>query len=73
MVAGFVIGVVGFFIALKIEQVAGYYECRKCGHRYIPTYQAVVNAMHAGRTRYLKCPHCGQKSWSKKVINKTDE
>ena len=47
--------------------------CRKCGHRYIPTYQAVVNAMHAGRTRYMKCPHCGQKSWSKKVINKTEE
>lgn len=55
---------------LKIEQVAGYYECKKCGHRYVPTFKAVNLAMHMGRTRYLKCPECGKKSWQKKVISK---
>ena len=55
---------------LKIEQVAGYYECKKCGHRYVPTFKAVNLAMHMGRTRYLKCPGCGKKSWQKKVISK---
>lgn len=55
---------------LKIEQVAGYYECKKCGHRYVPTFKAVNLAMHMGRTRYLKCPGCGNKSWQKKVISK---
>lgn len=70
IVSGFVIFLLGCFIALRIEQVAGYYECKKCGHKYVPTYKAVNMAMHMGRTRYLKCPHCGQKSWNKKVISK---
>ena len=57
------------FIAVKIEQVAGYYECAKCHHKYVPTYAQVNLAMHMGRTRYMKCPKCGQKSWNKKVLH----
>ena len=57
-------------IMLKIEQVAGYYQCAACGHKYVPSYKAVLNAMHMGRTRYMKCPKCGKKTWQKKVINK---
>ncbi len=70
VVLGFIIAFVGFFFALKIEQVAGYYQCKKCGHMHVPTYKEVNLAMHMGRTRYLKCPHCNQKSWHKKVIGK---
>ena len=55
---------------LKIEQKAGYYECRECRHRYVPEYNSVFWAMHMGRTRYMKCPKCGKKSWQKKVISK---
>ena len=62
--------IVAVAFALKIEQVAGYYKCAKCGHTYIPTYRSVNMAMHMGRTRYMKCPHCGKRSWQKKVINK---
>ncbi len=68
--SGFIPAFVGFGFALKIEQVAGYYECKICKHRYVPTYRAVNLAMHMGRTRYLKCPECGKKSWNKKVIGK---
>lgn len=68
--SGFIPAVVGFAVALKIEQVAGYYECAKCGHKYVPSYKAVNMAMHMGRTRYMKCPKCRQKSWQKKVISK---
>ena len=67
---GFIPAFVGFFFALKIEQVAGYYECRKCGHRYVPDYKSVSMAMHMGRTRYMCCPECNQRSWQKKVISK---
>ena len=67
---GMVIGLFGFFVALRIEQVAGYYECKNCGHRYVPTFKAVSFAMHMGRTRYLKCPECGKRTWNKKVIGK---
>lgn len=59
--------------ALKIEQVAGYYECGKCGHRYVPTYKSVNMAMHMGRTRYMKCPACGKRSWQKKVLGRDKE
>lgn len=69
IVIGFVFFLIGCFCALKIEQVAGYYECAKCGHRYVPTYRSVNMAMHMGRTRYMKCPECGQKSWQKKVLS----
>ena len=67
---GFVQFIVCMMFALRIEQVAGYYECRECGHRYVPSYKAVNLAMHMGRTRYMKCPECGKKSWQKKVISK---
>ena len=56
--------------ALKIEQTAGYYECKKCHYRYVPTYKGVFSAMHYGRTRYMKCPQCNKRSWQKKVISK---
>ena len=70
IIAGFALGVTGFFFALRIEQKAGYYECAHCHHKYVPEYKAMVNAMHMGRTRYMKCPECGQKSWQKKIVNK---
>ena len=58
------------FVFLRIEQVAGYYECAKCHHKYVPTYSSVLWAMHVNRTRYMKCPECGRKSWQKKRIKK---
>ncbi len=68
--SGFIPCVLGICFALKIEQVAGYYHCERCGHKYVPTFKQVNLAMHMGRTRYLKCPNCGKKSWQKKVISK---
>lgn len=69
-----VIGIVPFAIgiayALRIEQVAGYYKCAKCGHAYVPTYSSVLWAMHVNRTRYMRCPKCNKKSWQKKVLSK---
>ncbi len=68
---------VGFFpflvacpFMLRIEQVAGYYECAECHHRYVPTFNSVLWAAHMGRTRHMKCPECGKRSWQKKVISK---
>ena len=68
-ISGIIPAIIGLVFALKIEQVAGYYECKCCGHKYLPTFKAVNLAMHMGRTRYMKCPKCGKKSWQKKVIN----
>lgn len=70
IVLGFVVSFPGLFYALRLEQIAGYYECQHCHHKYVPTYKNVFLAMHVGRTRYMKCPECHEKSWQKKVISK---
>ncbi len=66
---GFVVGMIGCAFGLMIEQTAGYYECAKCGHRYVPTYSSVLWSMHSGRTRYMKCPKCHKMSWQKKKLS----
>ena len=70
---GLVFFAIGVHICLKIEQKAGYYECAKCHHTFVPTYKQTTLSMHMGRTRYMKCPHCNEKSWCKKVISGKEE
>jgi transcriptional regulator with XRE-family HTH domain len=67
---GFALFFAGCFYALRIEQVAGYFACKECGHRYVPTYKAVNMAPQMFGIRYMKCPECGKKSWQKKVLSK---
>ena len=58
------------FYALKLEVSVGAYKCKNCGHEIVPTYSEALWAMHAGTTRYLKCPKCNKCTWCKKVIKK---
>lgn len=67
---GFALFFAGCFYALRIEQVAGYFACKECGHRYVPTYKAVNMAPQMFGIRYMKCPECGKKSWQKKVLSR---
>lgn len=66
---GFLNFIIGMVFSLRIEREAGFYECGNCHHKYIPTYKSVVFSSHIGRTRYMKCPKCGKKSWNKKTID----
>lgn len=68
--SGFIPAIIGFGFAVKIEQTAGYYECRHCGHKYVPALKSMCAAPHMGRTRHMRCPECHKKSWQKKVISK---
>ena len=70
IVGGFIPCLVGIGFAIRIEQMAGYYECKKCHHRYVPKYNSVFVAMHLGRTRFMKCPECHKRSWQKKFLTK---
>ena len=70
IVFGSIVFAVGVGKAIKIEQTAGYYECDKCHYKYVPEYSSVFWAMHMGRTRYMKCPHCQKRSWQKKIYSK---
>lgn len=69
-----IIGIIPFAIgicyAIRIEQIAGYYECRECHYKYVPTYPGVFLSRHINRTRKMKCPNCNKKTWQKKVITK---
>ena len=77
---GFLLGVVivlstllllvACFYGLKLEVDAGYYECKLCHHRHVPSYSSVLWAPHMSTKRYLKCPKCHKRSWSKKVMSK---
>lgn len=69
IVFGFVFFLTGCLYALRIEQIAGYYKCDKCGNKYIPTYKSMLVSQHVNRTRKMKCPKCGKKSWQRKILN----
>lgn len=68
--ASTIVFLISAFIALKFEVDAGYYECKKCNHRFVPTYMEAMFALHMSTTRFLKCPKCHKKSWAKKVMTK---
>ena len=67
IVLGLALVIVGVSFYLKIETEAGKYECKHCGHHYVPKYSNVYFAIHLGRTRYMTCPKCHKKSWQKKI------
>lgn len=58
----------GVAYALRIEQVAGFYKCKHCDNKFVPTYLQMWLAPHNGRSRYFKCLKCGKRSFHKKVI-----
>lgn len=58
------------FYGLKLEIEAGYYECKKCHHKFRPKYLIGMISPHIHTTRYLKCPECHKFSWAKKVMTK---
>lgn len=70
IVVGMAVFVVGIIYGLKLEREAGYYECSDCHEKYVPSMRAVVFAPHIGRSRKMKCPHCGRKNYHKKVLTK---
>ena len=70
IVFGIIPFAIGISYAIRIEQIAGYYECSNCNYKYIPTYKSVLFSIHVNRTRKMKCPNCNKKSWHKKVISK---
>ena len=55
-------------IATIIECKIGFYQCKHCGHKFIPTYKAFIFGPHMGFTRKMKCPNCNKKDWCKKIF-----
>lgn len=68
ILVGIILFIFGIGYALRIEQIAGYYECGNCHYKYVPTYKGVFFALHISRTRRMKCPKCHKRVWHRKVI-----
>ena len=49
--------------AAKVDYETGVYECRKCGHKFKPTFSEYFWGMHTLKKRYLTCHECGEKTW----------
>ncbi len=67
-VGGFIQLIAATLVSFRIEQKAGYYECQNCHETFIPTFKQSSFAKHKGRTKYMKCPCCGEKGYCKKVL-----
>lgn len=70
IIVGIIPFIFGVCYAIRIEQIAGYYECDNCHYKYVPTYKKVLLSKHINRTRKMVCPKCHKKTWHKKVITK---
>ena len=68
VIGGVIILALSIIMAFKIEREVGFYECSKCNYKYVPTFLEDSLAMHIGWTKYLKCPKCHKRSWSKKNL-----
>ena len=62
----------GIALACVLDREAGVYECRHCGKQFVPSMWAYVKGAHSLTTRWLKCPHCGKRSFCKKRLSKTE-
>ena len=62
--------IIGMYAAMQGERTIGYYQCKECGDTFVPTFKAYTMGIHLFSTRRLKCPHCGKKSWCKKILAK---
>ncbi len=53
-----------------LDNGMAYFRCKNCGETFRPTDKEYIMAIHAHTTRKLKCPHCGEKTWCKRVSTK---
>ena len=59
------------FYGFKLEVDAGYYECKHCHHIFEEkNYLKLLVSPHIGTSRYQKCPKCGKRSMTKKVMKR---
>lgn len=73
IVIAFIIIFAGLFVCCILENNAGAFECRHCGHRFVPSMKSYILAPHTITTRFLKCPNCHKRSWCKKRLTRNKE
>ena len=67
---GFIILLTGVITCCFVDNSAGYFECRYCKKKFIPSMKSFILGPHTLTTRQLKCPYCGKISYCKKRLSK---
>ena len=62
------------FVGLFISTCIIYFKnaefvCNRCNKQFKPTISSSLWSFHTITRRYLRCPHCNQKSWTKETWN----
>lgn len=70
IVIGIIILIIGIIPAAILDKDAGYYECKHCGHRFVPSFGAYIMGIHTLTRRHLKCPKCERRSFCRKRLSK---
>lgn len=70
IVIGIIILIIGIIPAAILDKDAGYYECKHCGHRFVPSFGSYVMGIHTLTRRHLKCPKCEKRSFCRKRLSK---
>ena len=65
-----VIFAVGCVAVMEGQRKIGYYQCARCGETFVPKFWAHMSGFNMISKRHLKCPHCGEKSWCRKVMGR---
>lgn len=73
IVIGAVVILTGIGVAVALEITCGAFECRKCGHRFVPSVGAYLMGVHTATTRLLKCPKCKKISWCARRMSLSTE
>ncbi|MDE7379604.1 MAG: helix-turn-helix transcriptional regulator [Clostridia bacterium] len=67
---GMIVIAAGIAVCCVMDRDAGYYQCSKCKHLFVPSMGAYIAGAHFIGRRQLKCPHCGKISYCKKKLSK---
>ena len=70
IVFGFILLFVAIFGLCYLDKDIGYFECKHCKNRFVPTFKEYIFGIHGTAWRRLKCPKCGKVSNCRKKLNK---
>lgn len=63
----FAIGIITMMVGTR---TFGYYKCSCCGETFVPDFINFTTGINVIAIRRMKCPHCGKRTWCKKVLTK---
>lgn len=61
------VAVASLMVWTYLEYTGTEYVCNKCGQQYKPQPVQWSVGMHFPTRRHMKCPHCGNCGWHKRV------